>query len=97
MMKICDNLDEVRQEIDGIDAQIIALIAAREKFVLQAAKFKKDTNAVKAPNRVEQVIAKVKAKAIDLDANPDVVEVVYRTMIDAFIQQELLAHKALKK
>ena len=62
----------------------------------QAARFKKDSDAVRAPQRVEQVIAKVRALADALDANPDVTEAVYRAMIAAFIEQELAEHSALR-
>ncbi len=94
-MKKCSSIEDVRTEIDSIDEQMIALLAQREQWVLQAAQFKKDADAVKAPERVEQVIAKVRAKAVELNANPEIVEVVYRTMIDAFIGQELLAHQRI--
>ena len=39
-----------------IDSEIIKLIAERGNLVKQASGFKKDENAVKAPNRVETVI-----------------------------------------
>lgn len=94
-MKNCTNLNEVRVEIDLLDEQIIALLAQREGYVLQAAKFKRDEDAVKAPDRVEQVIQKVRHKAQMHGANPEIVEVVYRNMIQAFITQELSEHKRI--
>ena len=54
----CSSLDEVRTAIDGLDQQIVQLLAARGAYVSQAARFKKDDDAVRAPQRVEQVIAK---------------------------------------
>ena len=85
----------MREKIDGLDRQIVGLIAERGAYVLQAARFKKDSDAVRAPQRVEQVIAKVRALASELGANPNVTEDVYRAMIAAFIEQELAEHKAL--
>jgi len=55
----CSSLEEVRSNIDVIDRKIVALIAERGGFVMQAARFKKSTDDVKAPQRVEQVISKV--------------------------------------
>ena len=95
MVVHCDSLDQVREKIDGLDRQIVSLIAERGAYVSQAARFKKDSDAVRAPQRVEQVIAKVRALADALDANPDVTEAVYRAMIAAFIEQELAEHSAL--
>ena len=96
MVVHCDSLDQVREKIDGLDRQIVSLIADRGAYVSQAARFKKDSDAVRAPQRVEQVIAKVRALADALDANPDVTEAVYRAMIAAFIEQELAEHSALR-
>ena len=95
MTSHCHALEQVREHIDLLDRQIVSLIAQRGAYVSQAARFKKDSNAVKAPQRVEQVFAKVRALANELGANPHVTEDVYRAMIAAFIQQELAEHSAL--
>lgn len=92
----CGSLEEVRSNIDKIDKNIVALISDRGGFVMQAARFKKSTDDVKAPQRVEQVISKVRTLAHELDANPAVVEAVYRAMISAFINAELAEHDSLK-
>ena len=52
---------------------------------------------MKAPARVEQVIAKVRALAEGAGASPAVTEQVYRAMIAAFIEQELSEHARLAK
>jgi isochorismate pyruvate lyase len=84
----CSSLDEVRTEIDTLDRKIVALIAARAEYVKQAATFKKNTDDVKAPQRVEQVIAKVKKLAQDTGVDQTVLEATYRAMINAFITEE---------
>ncbi len=93
----CTSIDDVRQRIDLIDREIVALLAQRGQWVTQAAAFKKTTDDVRAPARVEQVIAKVRTIATDVGASPEVVERVYRAMISAFIDQELCVHAALTK
>ena len=52
-------LTEVRQAIDGLDAELIALLAKRQTLVEQAGRLKPrgDAKAVAAPDRVAQVIA----------------------------------------
>lgn len=85
----CNNLDEVRETIDRIDDEIIKLIAERGEYVFQASALKKNEDGVKAPNRVEAVITKVRNKAIEYGANPDMVEALYREMISRFINMEL--------
>ena len=61
----------------------------------QAARFKKTTDDVKAPQRVDQVIAKVTALSQELGANSSVTEQVYRAMISGFINAELAEHAVL--
>ncbi|MBD9396580.1 MULTISPECIES: chorismate mutase [unclassified Pseudomonas] len=92
----CKSIEEVREQIDGIDREIVALLARRGGFVTQAAAFKKTTTDVRAPARVEQVIAKVRGMAEETGASPDVVESVYRAMIAAFIEEELKTHSFLQ-
>lgn len=91
----CQSLEDVRQNIDRLDHAIVTLLAERGQFVKQAAAFKTTQQDVRAPARVEQVIAKVKALSHEAGANPQVVEQVYRAMIAAFIEAELAEHAAL--
>ncbi len=93
----CNSISEVRENIDQIDRKIVALLAERGNLVTQAAAFKKTTDEVRAPNRVEQVIAKVQSLAQEHGANPKVVETVYRAMISAFIEAELQEHSLLNE
>ena len=95
MAVTCTTLEEVRSNIDRLDQQIVTLLAERGRYVSQAARFKKDTDGVKAPQRVEQVITKVRELSETVGANPEVTEQVYRAMIAAFIEQELAEHRAL--
>ena len=84
----CDSLEEVRENIDNIDDKIIKLIAQRSDYVKQAAYFKKSKTDVKAADRVEKII-KVREKAKIYDCSPDVVELIYREMINYFISEEM--------
>ena len=85
----CRSLEEVRDNIDRIDDNIIKLIAERTEYVKQAAAFKKSEDAVKASDRVEAVIKKVREKAGTYGASPDIAETVYRNMINGFISIEM--------
>ena len=85
----CESLDQVRAEIDRIDAQIVPLLAERGGYVLAAARFKTQAAEVPAPQRVEQVVAHVRALAEAHGALTEVVERTYRAMIAAFIEAEM--------
>ena len=85
----CESLEQVRENIDRIDNEIIKLIAERGTYVVQASAFKKDKESVKDTGRVEKVIAKVREKAEEYGADPDMVEALYREMISRFIGMEM--------
>jgi isochorismate pyruvate lyase len=87
-------IGEVRRRIDDIDREIVGLIGRRQAWVVEAGRLKTDAAAVRAPDRVEAVIAKVRSLAADAAASPEVVESTYRAMIAAFIDLELHVHEA---
>lgn len=73
-------------------ANWLALIAQRATCVQAAAAFKTDHSAVRAPERVQQVIDRVREKAAAAGLPEVIIEKVYRSMIDAFIEYELEQH-----
>ena len=87
-------LHNIRKEIDAIDGQVIALLAERQRWVEAAGRAKsgQTTDAVRAPERVERVIAQVRERAADAGLSPDVAERTYRALIAAFIDHELAVH-----
>jgi len=85
----CNNLEEVRENIDRIDNEIIKLIAERKGYVVQASKFKKNEEGVRDANRVEKVIEKVRKLAEKYGADQDMIEKLYREMISGFISMEM--------
>ncbi|WP_219418795.1 chorismate mutase [Pseudonocardia nigra] len=86
-----EDLRGVRAGIDRLDREIVELLAAREQLVRRAGRLKTSAAGVRAPARVEQVIARVRAHGATAGAGPDVVERTYRAMISAFIDLELSA------
>ena len=91
----CGSLDEVRSQIDRVDRQIVGLLAERAGYVRQAARFKRTDADVRAPQRVEAVIARVRALAAEHGLDPAIAEQVYRTLIGCFIPAELREHERL--
>lgn len=85
----CESLADARTKIDLIDNALIELVAQRQFYVDQAVRFKSSVQDVQAPERVEQVIANVRNKANVQGVDADLVEKIYREMIQYFIQREL--------
>ncbi|MEU3554218.1 chorismate mutase [Streptomyces fragilis] len=90
------SLDEIRDRIDALDADLVRLLARREELVRAAAGFKKDEQAVRAPDRVERVVAAARAEAERAGLSPQVAEAVWRAMIAAFVDLELTAHSRIR-
>jgi isochorismate pyruvate lyase len=86
--KDCNNMEEVRTEIDRIDAALVDLIGERFTFVDRAWQFKKSPAEARVPWRIQQVIDRVKARAKEKNLPPELVEALWRQMIGWFIQYE---------
>ncbi|MBT4741278.1 MAG: chorismate mutase [Rhodospirillaceae bacterium] len=84
----CDSLDQVREHIDRLDHVIVPLLVERNHYVMQAAKLKGDVNAARVPARIEDVVQKVRGVAEARGSNPEIVEAIYRAMIEINIQLE---------
>jgi len=85
----CENIEEIRSEIDIIDNQIVNLISKRAKYVDNAAKFKKDKVAVRNKKRVALVIESKKKLALKYGISPKLIGDIYKKMIDYFINEEI--------
>lgn len=85
-------LGALREKIDALDAQIVALLAERALCVRDATRFKRDAFQVAAPGRQAAVFARVRslaeAHAVDFPCLPDLVEAAYRSLVAGFIAGE---------
>ena len=85
---LCASLAEVRDHIDRLDRDIVALLAERGRYVKDAARFKRDSFQVSAPQRQQQVFDHVRTLAEQAGAYPEVVEACYRAMVAGVIARE---------
>jgi isochorismate pyruvate lyase len=86
--KDCANMEEVRAEIDRIDAALVDLIGERFTFVDRAWQFKQSPAEARVPWRIQQVIDRVRARAAENGIPPELAEALWRQMIGWFIQYE---------
>lgn len=87
----CASIEEVRAAIDAIDHEVVAALGLRAQYVQAITRFKKTTEDVHAPERQAAVIRQRRAWAEEAGLNPDVVERIYRLLIDHFVAEELKA------
>jgi len=95
-IKKCNSLEEARAEIDKIDDKIVELIATRNAYIKQIAHFKTSVEEVKAKDRIDDVINRMRARAIDLDLSPNLINDLYIRMIDAMVDAEIAEFKNAK-
>ena len=88
-MKDCKSLNEVRDEIDKLDDQIVALIAERSHYVRQAATFKHSIEKIKEDSRINDIVDRVRKQAIEEAISPNMLEDIYRMMIEEMVETEV--------
>jgi isochorismate pyruvate lyase len=84
----CETLEEVRAGIDGLDRELLALLGRRAAYVHAAARFKRDAEAVRAPDRVRAMLARRRAWAEEEGLDPEVVEQLFTLLVEYFIRRE---------
>lgn len=85
----CSSIQSIRVEIDKLDRQIVALLGTRFKYVKAAAKFKNSETSVKAPERFRSMLEQRRIWAEEENLSPDVIENIYRDLVNYFINEEL--------
>lgn len=90
-MKIeeCGSLQELREHIDRLDDRIVELIAARNGYVKQAAKFKHSIDEIKGKERMEAVMDRVRMRAMEFGVSPNLLSTLYKIMIDEMVEAEI--------
>jgi isochorismate pyruvate lyase len=78
----------VRTNIDRIDDQILRLMAERSRYVAQAGRFKTSAAGVRDETRIQQILVRIREKAVREGVSPDVAEATFRAMVEAFTAEE---------
>lgn len=82
-------MTELRQSIDALDRHLVEMLAKRFAYIDRAAELKSAAGLpARIPERVENVIANIRAHAMDLGLDPNLLEKFWRDMIEASIMWE---------
>lgn len=85
----CHSMQELRVEIDALDAQIVAGLAARAAYIDRAIALKQVENLpARIDDRVEEVVERVRARAGAEGLDADLVEALWRRLIEWSIARE---------
>ena len=85
----CDTIEDVRVEIDAIDQEIVRLLGLRFAFAKAIVRFKSNPSEVVAQKRYDLVIAKRRSMAVANGLDPDIIEKIYRILMNHFIEEEM--------
>lgn len=79
----------IRAEIDRLDASLVRLFAERAGYIDRAAEIKASVDLpARIDDRVEQVVQNVRRHAVEQGLPPDLVEKLWRRLIDWSIARE---------
>ena len=84
----CADMEQVRAEIDRIDVALVDLIGERFTYVDRAWQLKQSPAEARVPWRIQQVINRVRARAVEKGLPPELTEALWRQMIGWFVQYE---------
>ena len=84
----CQTMAEVRDGVDTLDRQLVALIAERARYMEAAARIKPGRDTVRDDWRVNDVLTKVKAEAEKTGLPVSIAEPVWRELVERSIQYE---------
>ena len=85
----CNNMDELRHQIDKLDVQVVELLANRSEFIDRATELKQlNGMPARIPERIESVVSNARNAAEELDIDADLVEEIWRILIYWSIKRE---------
>jgi isochorismate pyruvate lyase len=85
----CKSIEEVRKAIDTIDENIISLLGKRYEYVKEIIRFKEPTEeSILAKDRFDAVIETRREFALKEGLDPDLIERIYRELMNHFISEE---------
>lgn len=93
--KDCKTIEDIRNAIDTLDQEIINLMGQRFGYVKEIIRFKEPTEeSIVARKRFDAVISSRRDLAEKEGLDPDIIEKIYRDLLNHFIAEEL---KLIKK
>jgi isochorismate pyruvate lyase len=84
----CATMEDVRFHVDALDDVLVPLLVQRGGYMTQAARIKRDASQVRDEERIETIVARVRERTLVEGGQPDVLEAIYRSMMEAYIAYE---------
>ncbi len=84
----CQSMAQVREGVDAIDRELVALLVKRQAYMKAAARIKPNREAVYDEARIEDVVSKVLLQARKAGLSEQIAEPVWRELIKQCIAHE---------
>ena len=84
----CTTMAEVREGIDSLDRQLVALLAERMRYIAAASRIKTERTAVRDEWRKADVLAKVASAAAAEGYPAELAAKLWETLVEASIARE---------
>ena len=86
--KQCQSMAEVRAGVNALDDILVPLLVERSGYMTQAARVKNDEGLVRDEARIQAIVDRVRPMAEAQGGNPDLMERLYRAMMECYIDYE---------
>ena len=87
-VKPCTTMQDVRREVNALDDVLVPLLVERVGYMTQAARIKQGEEQVRDEARIEAIVARVRERAQAEGGDADVMEAIYRSLMEACIAYE---------
>lgn len=82
------SLEDIRLQVNAIDARIVVLLAQRARLTREAARLKQSPVQIETRDRQEQIIQHVRYLAEHQGLSPNMAERIYRTILAEMVALE---------
>ena len=82
-VKHCQDMQDVRRAINALDDVLVPLLVERVGYMTQAARIKQRASQVRDEARIEDIVQRVRRAAANDGGDSDVIEQIYRSMMEA--------------
>ena len=87
-VKDCSTMQDVRREVNALDDVLVPLLVERVGYMTQAARIKQGAEQVRDEARIQAIVDRVRERATAEGGDADVIEAIYRSLMEACIAYE---------
>ena len=87
-VKDCTTMQDVRREVNALDDVLVPLLVERVGYMTQAARIKQGAEQVRDEARIQAIVDRVRERATAEGGDADVIEAIYRSLMEACIAYE---------